>query len=231
MNGQVEPPAAQVVAQPFGQRESEGQLPVWWEMATQKVGAGGRAFGNLPQQWEDAGAQRGEERPQRGHRLAGFEADHQCVIGVRIIADAFGHLAVQRDRLFQMRGESLEIAVRSGSGPDLVAQRAVFGERFDKERGDPGVIGERLAHLRADHAFDGTGREMLDIAFGCVQKPAGCVGKQVIARHDLECRQLPRPCRGTAWRHQSQRIPVQDRLGVEQVVDLTRPRKERGVTH
>jgi hypothetical protein len=69
----------------------------------------------------------------------------------------FGHLAVERDGLLEVRREGREVARRAGAGPDVLPDGAQFRPRLDERRRDAAVVVDGLADLRADRALDGVG--------------------------------------------------------------------------
>ena len=81
-----------------------------------------------------------------------------------------------------------------------------------------------------DRVFDLGAHAGLEL-LGLVQQTSGIIGHKQIARHDGQGGQLLRAGFCTSGRHVRQRIPVQNRLGIEQIVDLAHSLLKCQITH
>ncbi len=150
---------------------------------------------------------------------------------MRGVADALGHLAVERHRFFECGHEGGEVAVGPRLRPHLVADGAEFGAFGDKRPGNPQVVVDGLAGLRAVGSLDAVGRKPGRLGLGLVEQTAGVVRHQQVAGHHRERGLLLGAGLGAARRHHRARVPGEDLLGVDEIVDLPDAFQKCGVAH
>ena len=231
MQRRIEPAAIEIVADLFGHLQRELVLLVDRIGSLEEIEPRLGLLRNRLDQRQQRLAQPRKQRLQRRDRLARLEPEHQCIIGVLGIADRLGHLAIERYGLLEDRHELAEIALGPRLGPDRVTVGAELGAPPRQVGGDSEVIVEGGPHLLDHDALDGPCGLAGNLALGGVELMAQPVGNEEIARHHRQRRELLAARRVPAMRHHGARIPVQDRLRVEQVVDLPDRFHQSYVTH
>ena len=148
-----------------------------------------------------------------------------------LIPYALRHLLVQYNGLLEHGLEGSEIALRPGLRPDVLSDRAYLGPLVHQGCRNTEVILDRLPHLSADRPFHAVRSEIGGLCFGLLQKPPGLVRHEVVPGHNGQGSQLLRPCARSPGRHHGLRVPTEDRLRVEEIINLPQALQKSAVSH
>ena len=220
----------QVVADPLGHLQAEGHLRLGRVGAFEKVDARRGPVGDGADKGRSASRSAREQRLQRRHRLARLEAVHERVVGVRVVADVLGHLAVQRDGLLEMRREGGEVAVRAGTAQMSCPTEPSSARARRARQGCGG--GSRWPRGPARRSC-----ARPTWALCCTSASADSRSPQRLVRHDHvagDHRQrgdLLGARLGPARGHLGARVPGEHRLGVQHVVDLPHAGEKCCIAH